>query len=152
MWYVCSLHSTRLSYADTGPPNPLLLSCSFSLPCVSLSKCITFSPTLCCWSLEIALHVQHYNSRCALYIKERAARARSLGCHCSCSFSLTLRLSFETRFVFANVSSFRLVSAGSLALLSSVGALLSTLSALCSRLCFCPIYSSATPLACRVRR
>ena len=66
----------------------------------------------------------------SLYIGERGARARALGCHCSC-FRSRLRLSFETI----------LVSAG--ALLS----LLSSLPPFCSFLCRLSVIISALLLS-----
>ena len=65
--------------------------------------------------VEIALHLQDHDGRCALYIKERAARARALGCHCSCFLSRFASLCHDAFHLWRG-SAF--VSAGSLAFCS----------------------------------
>ena len=103
----------------------------------------------------------------SLYIGERGARARTLGCHCSC-FRSRFASQFEDdsrlcrRSAFVSAGTQRLVSAG--ALLSLLSSLVSGLwSPLCHRYApfsagakfssmfrFCLISASATPLARRV--
>ena len=100
--------------------------------------------------VEIAFHVQHHDGCCALYIGERGARARALGCHFSCFRSL-----FASQFGDDSRLCWR----------SALSGLVSDLvSGLCSPFCrrsapfsagaqfsslfrFCLISASATPLA-----
>ena len=119
--------------------------------------------------MEIALHLLHDVSRCALSA-ERTARAQAFGCHCSCFLALAVRLCAQPALCFRLSRRSVLVCAGTH--LVPLGALLFSALVSClfssffcsalhqslhsSRLCYnlCSAYfisALATPLARRVR-